>query len=83
MPGLQTLGKRTIIDFLNSLKPEHVRKLEEYIGTTILLDKIDERLVRHHEGDLDFLETELCKFVGFQDFCVHRDAGKAYITYWR
>jgi hypothetical protein len=83
VPGLQTLGKRTIIEFLNSLKIEHVRRLEEYVGTTILIDKIDGRLVQHHEGGLDLIETDLCKFVGFQDFCVHRDADKAYITYWR
>lgn len=83
VPGMQNLGKRTAIDLLNSLQAEHVRRLEEYFGTTILLDKIDGHLVKHHEGDLDFLEEELCQYVGFKDFSVHRDAGRAYITYWR
>jgi hypothetical protein len=83
VPGMQTLGKRTVIDFLNSLEAEHVRKLEEYFGTTIIVDKVEGHLVKNYEGDLELIEGELCKFHGFKEFSVYRDAEKAYITYWR
>ena len=83
VPGLKNLSVKTAIEVLNTLEAEHVRRLEEYFGTTILLDKMDVALVKHHEGDLDFFDTELCRFAGFKEFSVYRDAGKAYITYWR
>ncbi len=83
VPGMQNLGKRTVIEFLNSLEADHVRRIGEYFGETIIVDKIDGNLVRDYEGDSELAEDDLCQFAGFKDCAVYRDCGRVYITYWR
>lgn len=83
VPGLQTLGRRSVVDLLNSLEADHIQKLEEYLGDIIVVDKIDYHLVRNFEGPLEEAEGRLCQFAGFKDFCVHRDADRVYISFWR
>lgn len=82
MPGMQTLGKRSVVDFINALEDHHIRKLEEYFGTTIIVDKIDGTIVRHVDGPLEE-PGELCRYANFKQFCVDRDGDNLRITFWR
>lgn len=83
IPGLKTLGKRSVLDFLNSLNEKHVSKLEEYFKDEIILDKIDNRLVVNFECESLEFDKELCQFTGYRDFCLSRTGDKIVATFWR
>jgi hypothetical protein len=80
-PGFGNLGNRSVLDLLNSLEPKHIAILEEYFKTSILLNKIDPHIVRHHENGLN---TEgLCEFSGYKEFCIYRSKDKMKLSFWR
>jgi hypothetical protein len=83
VPGLGSLGQRSVLELLNGLTAEHVQKLQEYFGDIILVDKIDHRIVRHYEGDVTEAEKELCEFSGYREFCPYRKGGRLYVSFWR
>lgn len=83
MPGMQNLGKRSLIDFLNSLEKEHIDKLEEYFQDTILVDKIDYHTVKNYNTTIEKIESELCQFQGFSDLSVFRKGDQIKITLWK
>jgi hypothetical protein len=82
-PGLQNLGKRSLIDFLNSLEKSHLDKLEEYFGDIIVLDKIDYHTVKNYNGKMDEIRSELCQFGGFFDFSAYRKGDQISLTFWK
>lgn len=82
VPGLQNLGKRSVVEFINALEDQHVRKLEEYFGDTIILDKVDGTIVRHYESKLEDADF-LCQYADFKQFCVDRDGDNLRVTFWR
>lgn len=83
VPGLQTMGRRAVLQVLNSLEGEHIQRLEEYFNDIIVVDKLDHHIVRNYQGGLEEAEGSLCQFAGFKDFCLHRDANQVYISFWR
>lgn len=77
---LQSLGKRTIIDLLNSLNKDHINKLENYFNDKIFLDKINGNTVYNIYADINNIENN---FSEFKDFCITRNKDKLGITLWR
>lgn len=82
IPGMKTLAQRSVLELLNSLNETHVSKLEEYYQDIILVDKINHNLNENYEWNLDE-ENNLCKFVGFKDFCLTRNEKNVKISFWR
>jgi hypothetical protein len=82
VPGMQTLGKKTLLDTLNSLETIHLDKLREYFNCEIILEKIDYHIVKNKEFTLDNM-SELCEFADYTDFCVTRTDQKVEVTFWR
>jgi len=80
-PGLGTLGKRCVIDFLNAITPHHVEILEKYFGTEVYVNKIDHEIVKNYEENMENLE--LCKFSSYKEFSICRKDDKIKITFWR
>lgn len=83
IPGLKTLAKRSVLDCLNSLNQKHVSKLEEYFNDTIILDKIDNRIIVNFDSHNFDLDKDLCQFSGYKDFCLSRNGEKIVATFWR
>lgn len=83
VPGMGTLGPRVVLELINSLEKDHIRRLEEYFGDIILLDRVDHKIVRHHENTLDELEKTLCSFSDYREHCIHRDGEHISVTFWR
>lgn len=83
VPGMQNLGKRSLIDFLNSLEKPHLDKLEEYFQDIIVLDKIDYRTVQNYNGNIEEIQSDLCKFEGFTDFSIFRKGNQISLTFWK
>lgn len=84
VPTLRSLRLRSLMDMLNSLKNEHIRKLEEYFQDSLALDKIDYHIVRNATLSLDFnADKELLDYVGYGNFTISRNAEQVYISFWR
>lgn len=84
VPTLRSLRLRSLMDMLNSLKNEHVRKLEEYFQDSLALDKLDYHIVRNATLSLCFnADKELSDYVGYGNFTISRDAEQIYISFWR
>lgn len=78
--GLEDLSKRTIIDFMNLLEPQHLIKLEEYFKEKISLDKIDYRIVKNMEFSL--LEENI-SLNGYKEIALFRNKDKLKVTLWK
>ena len=81
VPTLRSLGKRSVLDFLNNLEDEHIAIIERHLGSEIAVDKLDYHIVRNYDfpvedADLDGLQT-------YADFAVFRDEDQLYISFWR
>lgn len=81
MPSLRNLIQKSIFEFLDNIKDEHIKKLEEYFHTTIKIVNFDPHLVKSYSFDLqdcDLNEIEL-----YENWFIWRDASKLYIDSWR
>lgn len=84
VPTLRSLRLRSLMDLMNGLKPEHVRKLEEYFQDSIALDKLDYHIVRNVTLPLNFnANKELSDVTGFSNLVVSRDEEQVYLSFWR
>lgn len=83
VPGLKQMGRRSIIQVLNSFTVDHIEALEKYFDDFVVLDSIDQRLVVNKTVDLEELESELCEVADFQEFCIYRDSDQVRISFWR
>lgn len=82
LPGLRTLAQRSILEFLNSLNDEQIKKLEEHFETTIIVDVLNYKLTSHYESSIDEA-GELCKFSGYKEFALYRNKDQMYLSFWR
>lgn len=83
IPALNTLAKRSVLDLLNALNEDQIARLEEYFKDTILVDKIDNRLVAHYKTSTNEENNEFCRFSGYRDFCLTRKGDQISVTFWR
>lgn len=80
IPALGGLGSKSVLDLLNSLEVDHIKRLEDYFGTSIVVSKLDTNVVKNHSikvGD------DLCGFTAFKDFCISRNKESISLTFWR
>ena len=82
-PALRTLGKRTLMDFMNDIGKEHIQILEHHFKTKVTIDKLDYHVVRNYTFSASELEGELNKIKGFANFSTHRDGNQVYLSFWR
>jgi hypothetical protein len=82
-PALRTLGKRSILDFLNGLENPHIDRLETYFGEVVTVDKLDYHIVRNINCDIDDAELVLDQVSGYVDMTAYRDGEQLYISLWR
>ena len=80
-PTLRSLGKRSILDFLNNLENEHIAIIEKHLGSKITIEQLDYHIVQHYDfslesADLDGLQT-------YSDFAIFRNEDQLYISFWR
>lgn len=80
IPALSEMGSKSVLDLLNSLDTNHIQKLENYFGDSVIVNKINYNIVKSHEM---LLGDSLCGFVEYKDFCVHRNKENLSLTFWR
>lgn len=80
VPGLAAMGSKSVIDFLDSIEEEHIKKLEEYFGQKVIVVKINTNLVKNVSLDL---EENLCGYVEYKEFCAYRTKNELFLSFWR
>ena len=82
-PALRALGKRAVLDFLNTLTSNDIKILETHFGDEITLTKVNYNLVSNHSCLLDDAEGVLSEVQGFVSFAAYRDKDHLYLSCWR
>lgn len=82
-PSLRQLGKRTLIDFVNCLKDEHISILEKHFKTSITIDKLDYHIVKNYDFSTSRLEIDLNDIQGLENFTTYTNGYQTYISFWR
>jgi hypothetical protein len=85
IPSLRSLGKRSVIDFLNSVTDEGIERLESYFEDSVALELIDYHIVKTYSFNVEDTEEKLnsASIVGYNDFNVSRNKNIVNITFWR
>jgi hypothetical protein len=85
IPSLRSLGKRSVIDFLNSITDEEIERLESYFEDSVTLELIDYHIVKTYSSNVEDAEEELnsASTAGYNNFNVSRDKNIVNITFWR
>lgn len=85
IPALKQLGKTSVLDFLNSLKDEHVVLLESFFGEKIEIEPLNYKAIR--DVKIPLSETDICKCLcehkGFSFLNIWRDEKYLYISMWK
>ncbi len=85
IPALRQIGKRSVLDFLDCLKDEHVALLEDFFKDRIYLEKTNYRIIENYKISLK--EIEICEFLNkiksFPNYSTWRDNDYLYISFWR
>jgi len=78
-PFLRNLGKRSIVDFMNSLTESNIAILSKYFGDTIKIEDIDYHIVKHTAQSINELHLEDT----FLNVVLYRNKDQLYISSWR
>jgi len=78
--ALSSLGAKSVLDLLNSLNSDHIKRLENHFGVSIIVNKLESNVTKHHAIGM---EDSLCGFTEFKDFCITRNKDTTSLTFWR
>ncbi len=82
-PSLKGLRTQTALDFLNSLKENQIKTLENYFDCPITIDKLDYRTVKNFQFSVENVEKELQKLGKIDNVVLYRKDNQLYISTWR
>jgi hypothetical protein len=82
IPGLKAHGQKAVLEVLNGLTLEHIKRLEEKFGQPILMERLNDKLVEHYNCNKDEADR-LCEFAAYKEFCLYRDKDQISMTFWR
>jgi len=85
LPILKQVGRSAMLDFLNHIREEDIKKLEEFFGERIIIEKLNYSTVKNLKIPLSQKEVcqKLCEVIGFNYFSTWRDDEHLYISFWR
>lgn len=85
-PMLRQIGRKALMDLVNSLDDDAIEALEEYFGDRIILEKLSYSIVENIVVPIDDAKAvcdRLCDIRGFNYFSTWRDDKHLYISLWR
>jgi len=83
IPGLRSLGKRTVLGLLNALSGEDIEVLEASFKDDIKIEKIDYNIVKNYKFPLDEIQDRLCEIDQNGYMAISRGKDHVYICLWR
>lgn len=84
-PGLRQLGQKSLMNVLNGMNEEHLKKLSDYFGKQVFIGKLNASIVEHYNMNVENNKEseELCKYSEFREFCITRKKNEIKATFWR
>lgn len=82
VPGLAEMANKSILNLLESITDDHIKKLEDYFEQTVIVVKINTNLVKNISLDLE-KEINLCGFTEYKEFCAYRGKDDIFLSFWR
>lgn len=84
LPAMRQMGRRAIIDFMNSVKDQHLEILADHFGTLVTIDRLDYATVKCVVFGLEEAEDRLREFGStYPGFSTYRDGERLYVCFWR
>lgn len=83
VPSLHHMGKKSLIEFLEQVKEEHIQLLEKHFETKVKIVPIDVHLIKKYEFDLEESSDKLNEMQLEGNYFIWRDANKLYFSLWR
>jgi len=84
LPSLKNMGRRSVLDFLNSVESSHEKILASFFGDEVTVDRMNYNIVSNQVFSLDFAEENLNDGdERFPNFSLDRDRERIYIVWWR
>lgn len=82
-PALRQFTKKSLMDFINTIKDEHIQILEGHFGVKVTLDKLDYHTVKLIQCKIDEAEEVLNNTDGYSNFTTSREGDDIYLCFWR
>lgn len=80
--GLKQMAQHSVIELINSLSHEHIKKLSEYFNEDVYVNKLNKKLVDHYDCNID--DTgRLCEFSEYVGTTLFRKGNELKFTFWR
>lgn len=83
LPAMRQMGKKAILDFMNSVRDEHLEILKNYFKQPVTVDRLDYAIVKNVDFGIFDAERELNEFNTFPQFSICRDKSRLYISFLR
>jgi len=76
---LRNKGVQSIIDLLNNLNEDHLKKMEKFYNVKFMVKKINDKLVYNSDFEID---EKFNNLPIMSNFCIYRNKEKVFITSW-
>jgi hypothetical protein len=84
IPSMKNLGRRSVLDFLNSVESSHEKILGSLFGDEVQVDRMAYNIVNNQVFLLDSAEKTLNEgSEWFTNFSLDRDGERLYVCFWR
>jgi len=84
IPSMKNLGRRSVLDFLNSVETSHEKILASLFGDEVTIDRMCYNIVSNQVFSLDSAEGNLNEgSEWFPNFSLDRDGERLYLSFWR
>ena len=84
LPAMRQMGRRSVLDFMNSVKERHLSILADHFGTLVTIDRLDYATVKSVDFGLEEAEDRLNELeMTYPQFSTYRDGTRLYICFWR
>lgn len=79
---LKNVGFQAVIDLMNNLNDDHLKKIEDFYKVKFKLKKINNKLVNNYEFEIDSCVDNLSELPIIANLSLHRNKEKIFITTW-
>ena len=79
---LKNVGMQAVIDLMNNLNDDHIKKIEDFYNFKFKVVKINNKLVNNFEFDLDSCDNFLSELPVVANICLYRNKNELFVTSW-
>ncbi len=81
---LRPVKQKTLIDFVNNFKDDHLKILTDHFNQEVSVQKIDINVAHHYDFHVDEIESKLNEMRILKEFYfAYREGDQVYLSTWR